>query len=232
MKEKFFRFLNAQWREWRGFILLWAFVIIPVKSSLADWNWVPSGSMNPTILEGDLVYVNKLAYDLRFPLTRHSLNHLGDPERGDISVLLSPEDEKRLVKRVIGIPGDTVEMRDYMLYINDERLDYTELPEEERAGLMAELTRISAFAQEDLDGRPHAMMVTPAISMARSFPEITVPDGHYFVMGDNRDNSKDSRAFGFVERSRFLGEATSVVVSFDMLDKYQPRIGRFFTSLD
>lgn len=91
---------------------------------------MPTGSMNPTIVEGDLVYVNKLAYDLRFPLTLHSLNHISDPQRGDISVLFSPEDNTRLVKRVIGVPGDEIEMRSNILFINGKRLDYSEFPKQ------------------------------------------------------------------------------------------------------
>ena len=89
MKKKFRRILANQWREWRGTIFLVVFVLIPMKSSLADWNWVPSGSMNPTILEGDLVYVNKLAYGLRFPLTLQRLKQWSEPEKGDIVVLFS-----------------------------------------------------------------------------------------------------------------------------------------------
>ena len=233
MKEKITVFIKNQWREWRGTILFFLFVVVPVKSSLADWNWVPTGSMNPTIVEGDLVYVNKLAYDLRFPLTLHSLNHISDPERGDISVLFSPEDDIRLVKRVIGVPGDEIEMRSNILFINGKRLDYSEISKEHTKDLEEELRRHSLFAEENLDGHKHAVMSVPAVPTdKRSFTRLVVPEGHYFVMGDNRDVSKDSRFFGFVERKLFIGEATNVIVSFNKLDKYQPRFGRFFTSLD
>ncbi len=232
MKKQLKSFLKSQWNEWRGTILFVIFVVIPVKSSLADWNWVPTGSMNPTIVEGDLVYVDKLAYDIRVPLTLHSLKALADPERGDISVLFSPEDSMRLVKRVIGVPGDEIEMRNNALYINGTRLDYGELPAEETQDLMTELRNRSLFAEEDLGGVKHAVMGTPNVrTEKRSFDGIVVPDGHYFVMGDNRDMSKDSRYFGFVERKLFIGEATNVIASFNMLDRYQPRISRFFTSL-
>ena len=227
------RFLKNQWKEWRISILFLAFFVIPMKSSLADWNWVPTGSMNPTIVEGDLVYVNKLAYDLRFPLTLHSLKHWSDPERGDISVLFSPEDDARLVKRVIGLPGDRIEMKNNVLFINGQRLEYSELSETNIKDLMSDLRHHSIFAEENLDGRKHAVMSTPSIpTNKRSFGNVTVPEGHYFVMGDNRDNSKDSRYFGFVERKLFIGKATNVIVSFNKLDKYQPRFGRFFTSLN
>src|SRR5712671_1022116 len=99
------RRLVGLWREYRGFAL---FVVLMVvfRSSLADWNTVPTGSMKPTILEGDRIWVNKLAYDLRLPLTGVSLYRLADPQRGDIVVFDSKAADTRLVKRVIGLPGD------------------------------------------------------------------------------------------------------------------------------
>ena len=225
-------FLKRKWQEWRYTLLFVVFVLVPVKSSLADWNWVPTGSMNPTILEGDLVYVNKLAYDLRFPLTLHSLKHQADPERGDITVLFSPEDRTRMVKRVIGLPGDKIEMRNNIVTINGKQIDYLALSSDQTKDLEAELHGISIFAEEQLDGRPHSVMSIPSIQTPlRNFRKITVPEDQYFVMGDNRDVSKDSRIFGFAERKLFVGEATGVIASFNILDKFQPRLRRFFTKL-
>lgn len=233
MKKKLKITFKKQWQEWRGTILFILFVLIPVKSSLADWNWVPTGSMNPTIVEGDMVYVNKLAYDLRFPLTLKSMKHISDPERGDISVLFSPEDDIRLVKRVIGIPGDEIYMVNNILFINGEKLKYSELSSEHTQDLMAELRQHSLFATEHLGEREHAVMSVPRLANEkRSFSKIVIPEGHYFVMGDNRDMSKDSRYFGLIKRKLFVGEATDIIVSFNILDKYQPRLGRFFKSLD
>ncbi|MHC4518807.1 MAG: signal peptidase I, partial [Planctomycetota bacterium] len=108
------------WREWRLAIFLIVFVVLPVKSSVADFNWVPSGSMKPTILEGDFVLVNKAAYDLRIPLTLHRLATWADPERGDIVICFSPDEGKRLIKRVVGLPGDVLELRDNRLFINGQ----------------------------------------------------------------------------------------------------------------
>ena len=214
-------------------VFLIAFVIIPMKSSFADWNWVPSGSMNPTILEGDLVYVNKLAYDLRAPLTLLRLASWSDPEKGDIVVLFSPEDGTRLVKRVIGVSGDTVEMRSNRLYLNGEELSYGELAPERSADLAAELRAAAVFAEEDLAGHRHAVMALPQrAGIQRSFPPVTIPEGKCFVMGDNRDNSKDSRFFGLADRRQIIGEATGVIASFDILDRYQPRLRRFFSGLE
>src|SRR5262249_34269477 len=96
------------WREWIRPCAVIAAVVFPFKSAIADWNWVPTGSMKPTILEGDLVFVNKLAYDLKVPFTLQRLAHWDDPVRGDIVVFFSPHDGTRLVKRVIALPGDTL----------------------------------------------------------------------------------------------------------------------------
>lgn len=219
------------WRDWRATVLFLVFVVVPIKSSLADWNWVPTGSMNPTILDGDLIYVNKLAYDLRFPLTLHRLVRWSEPEHGDIVVCLSPEDGVRLVKRVVGVPGDTVEMRRNVLFLNGRPLDYSEtaldyaerIPQEHAAG--------SKFALEQLGRATHPVMSVPGILAKRDFGPLTVPDGHYFVLGDNRDLSRDSRYFGLVPRESILGRARAVILSFDITDNYQPRIGRFFTEL-
>jgi len=140
-KQQVRKFICRIWKEWRNTIFFIVFVLIPVKSSLADWNWVPTGSMNPTILQGDLIYVDKLAYDT------------------------------------------------------------------------------------------HAVMSTPSIRAMRNFGPITVPPDNYFVMGDNRDSSKDSRHFGFVQRKAIVGKARGVILSFDITDKYQPRLKRGFASL-
>jgi signal peptidase I len=208
------------------------FVIIPVKSSLADWNWVPTGSMNPTILEGDLVYVNKLAYDLRIPLTFHRLANWSDPQRGDIVICFSPEDKTRLVKRIIALPGDTIEMKRNVLSINSQPLTYTEIDSRFAGQLPSRLKNRTVLATEDLKGLKHPVMSIPSVPAMRDFGPVTIPQGNYFVMGDNRDLSRDSRYFGFVERKTIVGKAKAVIVSFDITNNYQPRFGRFFASVD
>ncbi len=229
--EKIKKFILKTWKECRVTILIIVFVVIPVKSSLADWNWVPTGSMNPTILDGDLIYVNKVAYDLRVPLTMHRLAKWSDPQRGDIVIFFSPEDETRLVKRVIGQPGDTIEMRNNVLYLNDEPVIYSNSNHEYKDDLPRNLRNKSIVATEDLDGYTHPVMSVPSLPAMRNFGPVTVPEGHYFVMGDNRDNSRDSRYFGFVERQSIVGKAKGVIGSFDITDKFQPRLNRFFAAL-
>ena len=105
------RIATKIWREWRS-LALFFMIMVPFKSAVADWNWVPTGSMKPSILEGDLVFVNKLAYDLKVPFTTLHLSTWGNPVRGDVVVFFSPQDGTRLVKRVVGVPGDTVQLKE------------------------------------------------------------------------------------------------------------------------
>lgn len=218
IKKVFHRF----WKEWRITIFFIVFVIIPAKSSLADWNWVPSGSMNPTVLEGDLVFVNKVAYDLRFPLTLQRLLKWSDPGRGDVVICFSPKDRTRLIKRVIALPGDKIEMKNNCLVLNGKPISYS------KTGCDS----TGLFVREELGENCHTVMSIPSILARRDFGPVKVPDDSYFVMGDNRDKSKDSRHFGFVERKAIVGKAKGVIVSFDITDKYQPRLNRFFHSLN
>jgi len=229
---KAIQFVRRVWKEWWKTAFFIVFVLIPVKSSLADWNWVPTGSMNPTILEGDLVYVDKLAYDLRIPLTFRRLAKWADPARGDIVICFSPEDATRLVKRVIATPGETIEMRKNTLFIDGRAVLYSQIDPKYAERLPSDVKNRAVLATEHLDGLAHPVMSIPSIRWAmRDFGPLTVPPDSYFVMGDNRDNSKDSRYFGFVKRDRIVGKATRVILSFDITDKYQPRLKRFFAPL-
>jgi signal peptidase I len=228
-----FRFRARQWwrKEIRPLLFL-ALLVFSIRSSLADWNDVPSGSMKPTILEGDRLYVNKLAYDLKIPFTTRHIAEWSNPRRGDIVVFYSPFDEKRLVKRVIGLPGDTVELRNNVLVLNGEVVSYAPIaPDLLRDVAPADRLR-SAFAAEELPGQPHAVAAIPTAQAARNFGPFVVPVGHYFMMGDNRDDSFDSRYYGTVERRRIVGRATSVLLSFDRQHYWLPRWHRFFSSLD
>jgi len=229
--ERIKKFLYNLWIEWRIPLFFIVFVVIPVKSSLADWNWVPTGSMNPTILEGDLIYVDKIAYDLRIPLTMHRIAKWSDPERGDIVICFSPEDKVRLVKRVIGLPGDTIKMRNNTLFINGEAVGYTRIGRDYTKLISGKRKVRCILAIEDLGRIEHAVMSIPSVRALRDFGPLTIPQGSYFVLGDNRDSSRDSRYFGFVDRESIIGKAKGIIGSFDITDKYQPRFGRFFESL-
>ncbi len=203
-----------------------------IRSSLADWNDVPTGSMKPTILEGDRVYVNKLAYDLKVPFTTWHITEWSNPQRGDVVVFFSPKDGTRLVKRVIGLPGDTVELQNERLVINGQPVEYAS-PDPEMAAQLSETERErSIFATENLPACPHAVMAINGVPAMRTFGPVQVPDGHYFMMGDNRDDSFDSRYFGTVARGQIVGRATSVVLSLDKKNHWRPRWNRTGSSLE
>lgn len=223
--------VRAFWREWLRPVIVMVIVSCAIRSALADWNDVPTGSMKPTILEGDRIWVNKLAYDLKLPFTTRHLAEWGGPQRGEVVVFISPADEARLVKRVVGLPGDTVSLADNHLLINGEPVRYGPLAEKFIAEIAAAQQPEHEFAAEQLGDRKHPVMLTPRQGAMRSFGPVTVPAGHYFMMGDSRDNSFDSRYFGFVERRRILGQATSVALSLDPARHYAPRWHRWFTAL-
>lgn len=220
------------WHEWIKVFLMVVAVMGAFRSAVADWNDVPTGSMKPTILEGDRVFVNKLAYDLKVPFTRWHIATWGDPRRGDIVILASPADGKRLVKRVVGVPGDTLALRNNRLFINSLAVSYEPLPEITPSEFQRRGDPPRILARELLGEHPHPVMITPARQHAiRSFGPIQVPDHCYFVMGDNRDESGDSRYFGYVTRDRIVGRATAVAASVDPSHYYLPRFSRFFSAL-
>ena len=213
-------------------LLIFTVILFSVRSSFADWNDVPSGSMEPTILVGDRVLVNKLAYDLKVPFTTLHLAQWADPQRGDITVFYSPKDGTRLIKRVIGLPGDTVELRDDHLLINGQPVDYAASAPEIPGRLTGPEHDHALFATEQLPGHPHAVMALQGVPAKRTFGPVTVPAGQYFMMGDNRDNSFDSRYFGTVDRSQIVGRATDVVLSLDKSHYWLPRWSRTCSALD
>ncbi len=206
-------------------------VMFAFRSAIADWNDVPTGSMKPTILEGDRIFVNKLAYDLKIPFTDHVLHHMGEPERGDIVVFDSPENGKRLVKRLIGLPGDHVAMNNNRLYINGKELHYSAA--DDRVAWQKDFAQENGrrYYVENLDGVQHLVTVIPSHQAMRSFPEVTIPEDCYLMLGDNRDNSADSRYFGFVPRKLLAGKATTVVVSLQYDRYFLPRGDRFLKAL-
>ena len=207
------------WKENKSFLFFITLLFV-FRSSFADWNEVPTGSMKPTILEGDRILVNKMAYDIRVPFTLISLFKRADPLRGDIIVFDSKLAGKRLVKRVIGLPGDRVELRNNRLYINEEQLNYT--------ATASPVSDQFVDKKEDLFGVNHLVRVRNKASYMANFSPIVVPDNSYLVLGDNRDNSTDSRVIGFVPRNEIVGRSKRVVMSLNYNNYYFPRSERFF----
>ncbi|AMO98001.1 signal peptidase I [Collimonas arenae] len=212
-------------RHNKGF-LVFLFLFGIFRTAIADWNPIPSGSMRPNLVEGDVVFVNRLAFNLKVPLTNIVLTHLGEPQRGDVVTFFSPKDGTRLIKRVIALPGDTVEMRDEKLLINGHEADYAMLdsaPEPlDHGGSM-----VAVRLREQMGREQHRIQVLPEANAGRNFAPVVVPADHYMMLGDNRDNSADYRYFGFVPRELLIGRAERVLVSADIKGNWMPRADRF-----
>lgn len=212
--------IKQLWLQNRSLFLFMALMCV-FRSAIADWNTVPTGSMKPTIVDGDRILVNKMAYDLRLPFTHVSLYRLADPQRGDIIVFDSKATDMKLVKRVVGVPGDRIAMRHNEVFINGKALDYSLLKDNgDREDW-----------QERLANHPHLIRVHIPGSRLSSFPLLTIPEGYYLALGDNRDNSADSRVIGLVPRQEIVGRTSRVAFSLNYDDYYLPRSERFFHAL-
>lgn len=198
--------------------LIIVFTLFASRSSLADWYLVPSGSMQPSIVEGDRILVNKMAYQLELPFTDIGLFKTGTPRRGDIVVINSKAADTRLVKRLIGLPGDTISMRNNQLTINGRAISYLDIAD-------------SHEPIEQLAGAAHKIRLIPSDNSPDNFVTVTVPDEHYLVLGDNRNNSADSRVYGFVPAVELQGRAFKVLISLDPEHYYFPRPERTWQNL-
>jgi len=207
--------------------LLRSFVVEPFK--------IPSGSMIPTLLVGDYILVNKYDYGIRLPVIHKEMIDIGSPQRGDVMVFRYPDDPSLdYIKRVIGLPGDRIEYRDKRLIINGKLV-----PEHRIADYLSKSTmQYSTRYVEDLGRVTHQILIdkdAPAyVPQPGPFPfekdchynangvTCTVPAGHYFVMGDNRDNSSDSRFWGFVPDANIVGKAFFVWLNLNDLGRFGP----------
>lgn len=217
--------LRASINNNRGFlVLLLAFALI--RTAVADYNPVPSGSMHPNILEGDVVLVNRLAYNLKLPLTDILLAHLGDPQRGDVVTFSSPRDGVRLVKRIVGLPGDVIAMENKKLTVNGQPANYLPLDagvEEIAPGQNGPVLRL----REEIGSHAYEVQWLADLQNASTFGPLSIPSDQYLMLGDNRDNSADSRYIGLVTRERLIGRVERILVSADILGNWQPRFERF-----
>ena len=228
---KFSERAQGLWRDYRG-LALFLLLMLGFRSAWADWVSVPSGSMNPTILEGDRVLVDKHVFGLRIPFTLTHMTEGADPARGDIVVFDSPVNGQSLVKRVAAIPGDTLELDGERLIVNGKPATY-------RPGDAAQLRQLlastvaerPAVLREESSGIGHEILILPARTSHRLFGPVTVPAGMYFMLGDNRDNSADSRYIGFVPRRNIVGRATRIVISLDPEHHFAPRVNRLLLPL-
>ena len=188
-------------------------LIFGVRTALAEPFHIPSGSMMPTLEVGDYIVVDKFSYGVRLPLLDTKILDVGEPRRGDIAVFRPPWAPREYwIKRVVGLPGDEITYRDKRLFINGNEIvesaaaTYTGAPEPDRDTSGAEV-RI-----EQLDGVAHPIMQWPSQRNGRE-GTWRVPAGHYFMMGDSRDNSMDSRYLGFVPEQNLVGRARAIWMS-------------------
>jgi len=215
------KMLLKLWKENKSLLVFISLMLI-FRSAVADWNDVPTGSMKPTIVEGDRIFINKMAYDIRVPFTHISLVKLAEPQPNDIIIFDSVASDKRLVKRVIGVPGDKISMRNNQLFINGQAIAYE---------AKEKIIESHHESNETINGQSHTIRLNNVASQLANFTTVTVPTDRYLVLGDNRDNSADSRVIGFVPRNEIIGRSSKVAFSLNYDNYFLPRSERFFHSL-
>lgn len=193
------------------FLVLWSFARI----SFADWSPVPTGSMQPTIQPGDVLLIDKTAFGPSIPFINKRVLSWGSPSRGDIITFVPPHEDVLYVKRVIGVPGDEIRIDGVAVFVNGEQL------EQKFVGR----TRDAAFLEESIGDVDHAIQFSSAQPVSSSQHYLLVPEDKYFVMGDHRNNSADSRYWGFVDESNITGRVERVLVSFSSEMPFVSRIG-------
>ena len=188
-------------------------IVLVLRSFIVEPFRIPSNSMMPTLLTGDFILVNKFNYGIRLPVLDTKIVDLGSPERGDVVVFRYPEDPSTpFIKRIVGIPGDRIAYYDKILYVNDKSVTQSPLGRYDGVGSGAVMSGASRRL-EQLDGAEHEILIQPG---ARSVQGSTVvPEGHYFVLGDNRDNSRDSRYWGTVSDELLIGKAFRIWMHWD-----------------
>jgi signal peptidase I len=201
-------------------------IVFMIRWSIVESFKIPSGSMIPTLAIGDYLFVNKFSYGLKLPFTDIKLIDRAGPSRGDVIVFKYPKNESiYFIKRVIGVPGDTIELRDKALYINGKAVPEDQLNAEQTKTIIdSNVTFDPQYTVEhpivylehlprDGQTKDHIMMNDPNAYQGRNFGPITVPEASYFAMGDNRDVSNDSRFWGFVPAKNIAGRAVIVWLS-------------------
>ncbi|GAA6141029.1 signal peptidase I [Hydrogenophaga sp. 5NK40-0174] len=214
------------WNQHKRFLTFVALMFV-FRSAIADWNYIPSSSMNPTLVAGDRVLVNKLAYSLRVPFTLVEILRWSKPKAGDVVILVSPEDGKTLIKRVVAVGGDTISMKDNVLYLNGQAQTRSLKSEDAWVPTESGMLQIEVWREQLGDARYETARI-PMFNHRVDFSAVEVPAGQVMVMGDSRDNSRDSRFFGLVDTSLITGRAERVVMSHNPDALYMPRKQRWW----
>lgn len=208
------------------------FLVLSVRSFAFEPYRIPSSSMMPTLLTGDFIYVDKTAYGLKMPVFHNTLIATGHPQRGDVFVFRSVEDPSiDVIKRVIGVPGDHIKYdeRSKRVFVNGELLD--EQLQGPYQGFYDDINPNGLQQKTALiDGKEHELLHSDWVHRAYEFVDITVPEGHYFGMGDNRDFSKDSRMFGLIPEKNVVGKAKFIWMHWRP-DAFTEGLGRIGHSL-
>jgi signal peptidase I len=191
-------------------------IVLMLRSFVAEPFRIPSNSMMPTLLTGDFILVNKFAYGLRLPISNAKFIATGEPKRGDVVVFKPPQHpEQDWIKRIVGLPGDTVSYHDNTVSVNGKPFAYVRDGVYTGVGHGTEMTGASLLT-EQLPGHPHTVLEVDRMPFVdQGEGEWTVPAGEYFVMGDNRDRSDDSRFWGFLPEQNLRGRAFMIWMNFD-----------------
>ncbi len=190
-------------------------IVLVVRSFVVEPFRIPSGSMMPTLLIGDFILVNKFAYGVRLPVLNTRILDTGSPQRGDVAVFRYPENPKiDFIKRIVGVPGDRIAYRNKVLTVNGELAPQQYIESYVGIGSGGVMTG-SRHLHEELSGVKHDILVMPGRNVFGGDFSYVVPEGHYFAMGDNRDNSRDSRAWGFLPEENLVGKAFLIWMNWD-----------------
>lgn len=190
-------------------------IVLVFRSFLFEPFKIPSGSMIPTLLVGDFIVVNKFAYGIRLPVLNKKIIDIGAPQRGDVVVFRYPKDlGVNFIKRAVGLPGDTITYRDKQLFINGEKVEETLAGRFQSSDVKCTTPAIDAALHDEQLGDVNHSILLHDRSRSRN-GQWVVPEGHYFMMGDNRDRSNDSREWGFVPEENLLGHAVGIWLNFD-----------------
>ena len=184
-------------------------IVLVLRSFLVEPFQIPSGSMIPTLEVGDFILVNKYTYGLRLPVIGTKIVPMNDPKRGEVMVFIPPHDKRYFIKRVVGLPGDTIRYEDKVLYVNGEQV-MAEPVGDVQIEMPNGFERTGTLYNETLGGVEHLTQIINAPSRDGDRTVWVVPEGHYFMMGDNRDNSADSRVWGAVPEKNIVGKAFAV----------------------